>query len=118
MITNYNFLIAFTIFILGIFAIITSKNLIKKLLALGIFQASVLLFYVSLSKIHFAKIPILKCLNFDKCPEIYANPLPHILMLTAIVVGVASLAVGLAIIIRIKESLGTIDESEIDNMRD
>ena len=113
MIANFNYIISLMIFIIGLYAMITSNNLLKKLLAMSIFQSAILLFFISMAKVHGAKIPILKCLDYSKCPEVYTNPLPHVLMLTAIVVGLATLSVGLAIIVRIKENLSSIDENEI-----
>ena len=110
---NLNYIIALSIFIVALYAIISSQNLIKKLLALGMLQMSVLLFFISLGKIIGGKVPILKCLDFVKCPEIYNNPVPHTLMLTAIVVGLSTLSVGLAIIIKIRQEIGSINEDEI-----
>lgn len=80
----------------------------KKMMALAIFQVSVLLFYISLGHIFGGSIPIIK-----EGVSLYINPVPQVLMLTAIVVGVAVMAVGLAIIVRIKEEYGTIEEDEI-----
>lgn len=97
----------------GLYIIIAKGNLIKKMIGMTIFQTSILLFYISMGKIRNGAIPILKCLDFNSCPTIYSNPLPHVLMLTAIVVGVATLSVGLAIIVKIKEAYGTIEESAI-----
>jgi multicomponent Na+:H+ antiporter subunit C len=113
MIYNLNYIIAIFIFAAGLYITIVSNNLIKKLLGLAIFQTSVLLFYISMAKVTGGNIPVLKCLDYNLCPGLYTNPLPHVLMLTAIVVGVATLAVGLAIIIRIKQDFNTIDEEEI-----
>lgn len=82
----------------GLYITIVSSRLIKKLIGLTIFQVSVLLFYISVSFISGGSIPII-----DGETHLYVNPLPHVLMLTAIVVGVATLAVGLALIILIKK---------------
>lgn len=106
--SHFNYIISFVLMMVGFFAVITHMNLIKKMIGLTIFQSSVLLLYISISKINGAQSPILRE-GFDH----YTNPLPHVLMLTAIVVGVSVLAVGLAIIIRIKETYGTIEEDEI-----
>ncbi len=99
-----------TIFLIisGLYIIITNSNMIKKLIGLSIFQTSVYLLYVSPGKIIGGTAPIISS-QF----EIYSNPLPHVLILTAIVVGVATLALGLALTVRIKEEFGTIDEEKI-----
>jgi multicomponent Na+:H+ antiporter subunit C len=108
-----NYIVCFAIFLLSLYSIATSKNLLKKIISLAIFQSSVLLFFITMAKVSDAGAPILKCLDYNNCPNIYSNPLPHVLMLTAIVVGVAGLAVGIALIIRIDKSYGTIEEDEI-----
>ena len=92
----------------GFFTVVTSYNLVKKLMGMMIFQTSVLLIYISASYIKGGQIPILK-----EGVDVYVNPLPHVLMLTAIVVGVATIAVGLAIVVRIKEEYSTIEDDEI-----
>jgi len=93
---------------IGFFGVITRGNLIKKMMSLAIFQVSVLLFYISVGTVKGGAVPII-----SEGVDLYVNPLPHVLMLTAIVVGVAVTAVGLAIIVRIKEEYGTIEEDEI-----
>ena len=113
MLNNINFIFAIIIVMAGLYTIITSNNLIKKIMGLAIFQVAVLIFYISMAKISGGAVPILKCMDFYKCPEIYHNPLPHILMLTAIVVGIATLAVALSLIIRINEEFDTIEEDEV-----
>jgi multicomponent Na+:H+ antiporter subunit C len=99
-----------TIFLMtaGLFIVIARGNLVKKLVGLGIFQTSVYLLYIAPGKLIGGTAPIL-------APEfqLYSNPLPHVLILTAIVVGVATLALGLAIVVRIREAYDTIEEDEI-----
>ena len=102
----YNYYIAILLMSIGMYIMISSHNLIKKLVGMSIFQSSVLLFYISLGFIENAFAPIIRAGE----NIIYSNPIPHVLMLTAIVVGVATLSVGLAIIVRIKQSFGAIDE--------
>lgn len=92
----------------GLFIVIARGNLIKKLVGLGIFQTSVYLLYVAPGKIVGGTAPIVAA-GF----EVYSNPLPHVLILTAIVVGVATLALGLALVVRIREAYDTIEEDEI-----
>lgn len=94
--------------VLGLYIVLARGNLIKKLIGLGIFQTSVYLLYVGPAKILGGTAPIIA----DGFTH-YANPLPHVLMLTAIVVGVATLALGLALVVRIHEAYGTIEEDEI-----
>ena len=94
--------------VLGLYVVLARGNLIKKLIGLSIFQTSVYLLYVGPGKIIGGTAPII-AEGFD----VYSNPLPHVLMLTAIVVGVATLALGLAITVRIHEAYGTIEEDEI-----
>lgn len=119
LIDTYNTFICIFLMMVGFFGVIAPTNLVKKLIGLSIFQVSVLLYYISIAKIKDAAAPILKIENHQLVESIngqeiiYNNPLPHVLMLTAIVVGVAVLAVGLALIVRIKESYGTIEEDEI-----
>ena len=93
----------------GLFIVISRKNLIKKLIGLSIFQTSVFLFYISLGKVAGGTAPILD----GNSGTLYSNPLPHVLILTAIVVGVATTALGLALILRINEAFGSIEEDEI-----
>ncbi len=108
LIVNYNYLVCSLLMLIGFFAVVNSHNLVKKLMGIAIFQTSVLLIYISASYVAGSSIPILK-----EGVENYVNPLPHVLMLTAIVVGVATLAVGLAIVVKIKEEYGTIEDDEI-----
>ncbi len=95
---------------IGMYALIAREHLVKKIMGLNLFQVSVILFYVSLGKIADGTAPILIA---DKPETVYSNPLPHVLMLTAIVVGVAVTAVGLALIVRIHAAYGTVDDAEI-----
>jgi multicomponent Na+:H+ antiporter subunit C len=107
-IANYNYLITIFLMVAGLYIVVAKSNMIKTLLGLGVFQTSVYLLYLSPGKILGGTPPIL-----DKNFEVYSNPLPHVLILTAIVVGVATLALGLALVVRINEAYGTIEEDEI-----
>ena len=105
----WNHLIVILLMMIGLFLVISRANLVKKLVGLSIFQTSVFLFYITLGRVSGGTAPIL-----TGAPDtLYSNPLPHVLILTAIVVGVATTALGLALILRIKESFGTIEEDEI-----
>ena len=112
---QYNYWIAILLMMTGFYTVIVSGNLIKKLIGLGIFQTSVLIFFISISKIKGGTAPILidEATAATMRPFLYGNPLPHVLMLTAIVVGVATLSMGMALVVRIKEAFGSIEEDEI-----
>ena len=98
---------------LGMYILIARENLVKKMMGLSIFQVSVILFYVSIAKVDGGTAPIL----LEGQPDaLYSNPLPHVLMLTAIVVGVAVAAVGLALVVRIQEAYGTTEEVELERL--
>ena len=105
---NFNYVAAILLAMIGFYVLIDSGNLIKKLVGLNVFQTSVFLLYISMGKIEGGTAPI----HYDGIAP-FSNPLPHVLILTAIVVGVATLSVGLAIVVRIKEEYGTIEEREI-----
>ncbi|MGN7612849.1 cation:proton antiporter subunit C [Magnetococcales bacterium HHB-1] len=92
----------------GLFIVIADGNLVKKLVGLNIFQTSVFILYVSMSKVYDGTAPIL-----DEGIKIYSNPLPHVLILTAIVVGIATTALGLALVVRIRRAYGSIEEVHI-----
>lgn len=101
--------------LMGLHAMITHRNLIKKLIGMSIFQSAVILFYVSLSDKKGATIPILTHHAEEHGVEIaqYVNPLPHVLMLTAIVVGVATLGVALSLVQNLYQEFHTTEEEEI-----
>ena len=105
---HVNYWIAILLLVIGIYIVIARGNLVKKLVGLGMFQTSVYLIYLSPGKILGGTAPIVAP-SFS----VYSNPLPHVLILTAIVVGVATLALGLALVVRINETYGTIEEDEI-----
>ena len=105
---QYNYWIVIFLMMTGFYIVIARSNLVKKIIGLNIFQTSVFLLYISIGKVDGGTAPIL-----DPKIEVYSNPLPHVLILTAIVVGVATLALGLALVVRIKDAYGTIDETEI-----
>lgn len=93
----------------GLYLLISARNLVKKVLGLNVFQTSVFVFYISTGKVAGGTVPIAA-----HGVDVYSNPLPHVLILTAIVVGVASTALGLSLILRIREEYGTVEEDEID----
>ncbi|MEN2494739.1 MAG: hypothetical protein TECD_00647 [Hyphomicrobiaceae bacterium hypho_1] len=105
---HYNYAVTIFLMVLGLYIVMVCGNMIKKLVGLALFQTSVYLLYISPAKIIGGTAPIL-----DSKFSLYSNPLPHVLMLTAIVVGVGTLALGLALVVRINEAYGTIEEDEI-----
>ena len=149
----WHYWVVIILMMIGLYTLFAATNLIKKLVGLSIFQTSIILFYISLSRIDGGTAPILYGKDakghgggHDEAAgahggaseaahgasdaahgaadaahgaashgleHVYSNPLPHVLMLTAIVVGVATLAVGLAIVVRIREAYGTIESDEI-----
>ncbi len=106
--SHFSYWVTVLLLMVGLFIVMTRENLIKKLIGLGIFQTAVYLLYIAPGKLIGGVAPIVGG-QF----AVYSNPLPHVLILTAIVVGVATLALGLALVVRIKEAYGTIDEDEI-----
>ncbi len=107
----YNYWIIILLMMTGLYVVMAKGNLVKKMIGLNVFQVSVIMFYVSMGKIEGGTAPI-KAPGF----EVYSNPVPHVLMLTAIVVGVATTALGLSFIVRIHEAYGTIEEDEIQDL--
>ena len=105
----WNYYVVIFLMMVGLFVVISRQNLIKKLVGLSIFQTSVFLFYITLGKMAGGTAPIL----IDDPTAVYSNPLPHVLILTAIVVGVATTALGLALVLRINEAFGSIEEDEL-----
>jgi len=106
--THYNYIVTIFLMVAGLYIVISRGNMIKKLVGLSLFQTSVYLLYLSPGKIVGGTAPIL-----DPALKLYSNPLPHVLILTAIVVGIATVALGLALAVRIHEAYGTIEEDEI-----
>jgi multicomponent Na+:H+ antiporter subunit C len=105
----YNYWIFILLMMIGFYTVIAKPNFVKKVIGLGLFQTAIFLFFISLGKVEGGTAPVI--VPFAK---LYANPLPHALILTAIVVSVSTLAVALAIIVNIKQTYGTIEENEIE----
>lgn len=115
-VAKYNYWIYITLMMIGLYAMIAKNNLVKKIVGMNIFQTAIILFYVSIGVKKGGTIPIIEhghgAHHVVHAAE-YANPLPHVLMLTAIVVGVATLGVALALAIRIHNRYNTLEEDEI-----
>lgn len=107
-ISHYNYWVVIMLMMAGFYTVISRGNLIKKIAGINIFQTSVFLMYISIGYVSEGTPPII-AEGFTR----YSNPLPHVMILTAIVVGVSTTALGLALVVRIKEAYGTIEEDEI-----
>lgn len=116
-VANYNYWIYITLMMIGLYAMIAKNNLVKKIVGMNIFQTAIILFYVSIGAKRGATIPIIEhahgaASHTARAAE-YINPLPHVLMLTAIVVAVATLGVALALAIKVYNRFQTLEEDEI-----
>ena len=107
----FNYWIVVILMMAGLYIVMSSGHLVKKIIGLNIFQTSVFIFFISMGKVSGGSAPILK-----EGITVFSNPLPHVLILTAIVVGVATTALGLAISVRVYEAYGTVEEDEISAM--
>lgn len=108
LLTHYNYWVVMVLMMIGFYIVIAQGNLVKKLVGLNIFQTSVFILYISAGKVSGGSAPIL-----HDAISVYSNPLPHVLILTAIVVGIATTALGLALIIRLREAYGSAEEKDI-----
>jgi multicomponent Na+:H+ antiporter subunit C len=108
LVEHYNYWVAIFLMMIGFYTVISRGNLIKQMVGINIFQTSVFILYISLATVDGGAPPILR-----EGIELYSNPLPHVLILTAIVVGVSTTALGLALVVRIREAYGTVEEDEI-----
>jgi len=106
-----NYWVTIVLMVGGLYIVVAHGNMVKKLVGLGIFQSSVYLLFISPGKVLGGTAPILA-----EGFELYSNPLPHVLILTAIVVGVATLALGMALVVRIHEAYGTIEDDEVHDL--
>lgn len=104
----YNYWVFIFLMMVGFYIVIAQGNLVKKVVGLNIFQTSVFIFYISMGKVAGGAAPILA-----DGVRVYSNPLPHVLILTAIVVGVSTTALALALIVRIQEAYGSVEEDDI-----
>jgi multicomponent Na+:H+ antiporter subunit C len=105
---HFNYLVVVFLMMAGFYVVIAQGNLVKKLVGLGLFQASVFILYITMGNLAGGQAPIIA-----EGVTAYSSPLPHVLILTAIVVGVATTAVGLALVVRIYEAYGSVEEDEI-----
>ena len=116
-ISKLNYWIYITLMMIGLYAMIIKNNLVKKIIGMNILQTAVILFYISIGAKHKSTIPILEHVHGAGDHAVsavnYINPLPHVLMLTAIVVAVATLGVALALVIKLHQRYNTLEEDEI-----
>lgn len=114
-----NYWMVIVLLMTGLYVLMAKENLVKKVIGLNLFQSAVILFYVTLGKVREGTAPIYTHDDLERLAggqaleTTYSNPLPHVLMLTAIVVGIATTALALALVARIHEAYGTIEESDI-----
>lgn len=108
---HINYWVIILLMMIGLYTMMSRPNLIKKLAGLSVFQTGVILLYISMGKVAGGTAPIVA-----EGYTLYSNPLPQVLMLTAIVVGVATTALGFALVVRIEEAYGTIEEDELHEM--
>jgi len=117
LISKYNYWVYIILMMVGFYAIITKKNLVKKIIGLNIVQTAIILFYISIGAKKGATLPIIVHGHDAGMHSVHAsdyiNPLPHVLMLTAIVVMISTTGVGLAIVLRIYHAYGTVEEDEL-----
>ena len=109
----YHYWVFAALLMIGFYAVVAKLNLIKKLIGLSLFQAAVFLLYITMGKVEGGTASIFTADNADR---LFSNPLPQVLILTAIVVGISTTALGLGIVVRIKEEYGTIEENEIQEI--
>jgi multicomponent Na+:H+ antiporter subunit C len=106
--THYPYWLVFVLMMIGLYTVISHGNLVKKLIGLSLFQAGVFILYISLGKVIGGSAPVL-----EEGVDSYSHPLPQVLILTAIVVGVATTALGLALAVRIFDAYGTLEEDQM-----
>ncbi|MEM6793942.1 MAG: cation:proton antiporter subunit C [Acidobacteriota bacterium] len=106
----YNYWMVVVLMMIGLYVLMAERNLVKKIIGLNIFQMSVILLYITMGKVEGGTAPIYVQGRED---AVYSNPVPHVLMLTAIVVGIATTALALALVVRIHEEFGSIEEDDI-----
>jgi len=109
----YHYWVFAVLLMIGFYAVVAKVNLVKKLIGVSLFQSAVFLLYITMSKVTGGTAPILQEGMVD---PVFSNPLPQVLILTAIVVGISTTALGLGIVVRIKEEYGTIEEHEIQEI--
>ena len=108
----YHYWVFAILLMIGFYAVIAKRNLVKKLIGLSLFQAAVFLLYITMGKVDDGTAPIFP----ETGAAVFSNPLPQVLILTAIVVGISTTALGLGVVVRIKEEYDSIEEHEIQEI--
>lgn len=109
----YNYFVFAVLLMVGLYCVLARTNIIKSIIGLSIFQSAVFLLYISMDKVDGGTAPIIQ----DGVEnQVFSNPLPQVLILTAIVVGISTTALALAVAVRIEEAYGTIEEDKIQEM--
>lgn len=111
---HYNYWVSIIVMMIGFYGVIAKTNLVKKAIGLGLFQTGIFLLYISIGKVEGGTAPVR--VMGEQVDAVYSNPLPHALILTAIVVSVSTLAMAMAIIVNIREAFGTIDEADLAHL--
>jgi len=111
--THANYVLTVLLLLLGLYGMLVQSNLVRKLLAMAVLQVAVIMFFISLAAKSGAHPPIAVAADAVLEARAYVNPLPHALMLTAIVVGVATAGVASALLIRVHRDYGTLEEVEL-----
>ena len=116
-IAKYNYWVYVTLMMIGLYALVAKRNLVKKIIGMNILQTAIILFYISVGSKRGATLPIIEHAHGHENAAIaaadYINPLPHVLMLTAIVVAVATLGVALGIALKLHRQYGSLEETDI-----
>jgi multicomponent Na+:H+ antiporter subunit C len=111
---KFNYWIYVVLILIGFYGMMAKNNLMKKLIGMNIFQWSIILFYISIGSKKGGTVPVVDPSLHPAIRAVdYINPLPHVLMLTAIVVGVATTGIALALLILVYRNYGTLEEDEI-----
>jgi multicomponent Na+:H+ antiporter subunit C len=105
--------LCFLVLTLGLYGMLLKRNLVKKIIGLSIFQSAIILFFIIAAYKEGATVPVVDPRLGSERIDAYINPLPHTLMLTAIVVGVATVGVAFALLIQVYRGYGTLDETEL-----
>jgi multicomponent Na+:H+ antiporter subunit C len=111
LLTRYNYVVALVLLGIGLYMLIGNRNLVQKVIGMNIFQTAIFLIFITAAYVEGGNPPLLEQ------PSPYVSPLPHVLILTAIVVGVSLTAVALALVIRIYAEYGTLDESVLRRLQ-
>ncbi len=114
--TRYAYATVFVLLAIGLYMMIANQNLVKKVIGMNLFQTAVFLFFVAAAYVEGGASPVVPT-EADPGGLAIASPLPHVIVLTAIVVGISLTAVGLALVVRIYSEYGTMREDTLREVR-